>query len=296
MPGTLCLLLKQGEQYHVFMFQIDFCFKEGWITDMINLIHSELYKLRKSRSFRVAGGLAVLFTMIVYLMYELLRNNMVEGLDAAAAEAVFEVDILQILREMFANSNTIIFVTVFVCLFVLGDHTGGAIKNFVGKGFRREEIYLARFLVTEFGAVMIYLLTALAVFSGGLVFFGTEQINGTMLYDFASYLSLHILYLTGYTAIIIMACEMTRNMMGILISILGVLLLSNVLLEGIDIVIRALGMPFAISKYWILTVIRSCPVTDIPARFVTGSGIITGVWLIAALAAGMLYFSRKDVK
>ena len=93
-----------------------------------------------------------------------------------------------------------------------------------------------------------------------------------------------------------MVCEMTRNMTGILISILGVLLLSSAIFGGIDIVIRALGMPFTISKYWILTVIRSCPVTDIPARFVTGSGIITGGWLIAALAAGMLYFSRKDVK
>ena len=263
---------------------------------MINLLSAELYKLRKSKSFKVSVGLALLFTIVVYLMYALVQNNMIEGIDAAMAETISERGILQILQEMFANSNTIIFTTVFVSLFVLGDYGSGAVKNFVGKGFRREEIYLAKFLVAEFGAVMIYLMTALAVLAGGIIFWGTEQINGDMLYDFVSYLSLHILYLTGYTAIIIMVCEMTRNMVGILISILGVLLLSGVILEGIDIVIRALGISLSISKYWILTVIRSCPVTDIPAQFVTSSGIITGVWLIAALVAGLLYFSWKDVK
>lgn len=244
----------------------------------------------------MACGLAVLFTVIVYLMYALFQNNIVEGIDAATMETVARADILRILQEMFANSNTIIFATIFVSLFVLGDYSSGAVKNFVGKGFRREEIYLAKFLVTEFGAALIYLVTALAVLLEGIVIWGTEQINGAMLYDFVSYLSLHILYLTGYTAIIIMVCEMTRNTVGLLISILGILLLSQVIFQGIDLVIHAMGISFTVSKYWILTVIRSCPVTDIPVRFVTGSGIIAGAWLIAALTAGMLYFSWKDVK
>lgn len=244
----------------------------------------------------MAAGLAVLFTAIVYLIYALFQDNVVEGLDAATAEMVFGADILQILQQMFANTNTIIFVTVFASLFVLGDYNSGAVKNFVGKGFRREEIYLAKFLVTESGAVMIYLLTALAVLLGGIVFWGTGQINQSLLRDFISYLSLHILYLTGYTAIIIMVCEMTRNTAGLLISILGVMVLSQVLFEGIDLVIHAMGISFSASGYWILTVIRSCPVTEIPAWFVTGSCAIAGVWLTAALAAGMLCFSWKDVK
>ena len=263
---------------------------------MINLLSAELYKLRKSASFKVACGLAVLFTLIVYLLYALFQNNMIEGATDAMTEAASRAGILQILQEMFANTNTIIFVTIFVSLFVLVDYNSGAIKNLVGKGFWREEIYLAKFLVTEFGAVMIYLITALAVLIEGIAFWGTEQINGTMLYDFVSYLSMHILYLTGYTAIIIMVCEIARNTTGLLISILGVMFLSSVLFEGIDLVLHALGISAAISKYWILTVIRSCPITEIPARFVTTSGLIVGGWLILSLAAGTLYFMRKDVK
>ena len=261
---------------------------------MINLLSAEIYKLRKSMSFKVSAGLAVLFTVAIYLLQELLLSGLAGNVDKAMIEEMSNIP--HMLKQMFGQCNTIIFVTIFVCLFAMGDYSSGSVKNIVGKGLRREEIYLARFLVTEVGAVLIYLLTALTVLVGGIIFLGTEQVNGTVLYDFISYLSLQILYLTAYTAIIIMVCEITRNTAGILISLLGVMLLSNIIFEGIDIVIKAVGIPFTVGKYWIMTVIGSCPEADIPAWFVTSSGIAAGVWLIVSLTAGILCFSWKDVK
>ena len=262
---------------------------------MINLLSADIYKLRKSRSFKVSAGLAVLFTVASYLLQELFLSGMAGNVNEAMIENA-NTSILDMSHQMFGQCNTIIFVTIFVCLFAMGDYSSGAVKNIVGKGLRREEIYLARFLVTEFGAVLIYLLTALTVFIGGIIFLETEQINGAVLYDFISYLSLQILYLTAYTAIIILVCEITRNTAGILISILGIMLLSNMVFQGIDIVIKTAGAPFTLSKYWIMTVIASCPAADIPAWFITSSGIAAGAWLIVSLAAGILYFSWKDVK
>lgn len=263
---------------------------------MINLLSAEIYKLRKSKSFKVAAGLSVLFTTAIYLLQKLLLSGIAGNVDEAMIEEISNFNISHMLQQMFGNCNTIIFVTIFVCLFALGDYSSGAMKNIVGKGLRREEIYLARFLVTEFGAVMIYLLTALTVFIGSVIVQGIEQINGAVLYDFISYLSLQILYLTAYTAIIILVCEITRNTAGIFISILGVMLFSNIIFQGIDIVIKTAGAPFALSKYWITSVIASCPTADIPPQFITSSGIAAGVWLIVSLTAGMLCFSWKDVK
>ena len=223
---------------------------------MINLLSSELYKLKKSKCFRIAAVMIVLF----------------------------------------AQTNAVMFVTIFVCVFVLGDYTSGAIKNYVGKGYRREEVYLAKFLVTELGAAILYLLTAAAVYAGGIVCYGTEQLDGAFYYDFISYLSMHILYLTGYTAIIILVCEVSRNMaVGTIVSVLCVMLMSNVLVQIGDMVIQHLGAGFVVSKYWITTVMSSCPVTEIPAQFITSSGMITCCWLILSLVAGMLYFAYKDV-
>lgn len=259
---------------------------------------SELYKLKKSKSFFVSGILTALFVLFIYIFYTLTVSGMLnmpgeEG--ATVLERVPYQGILEILRQTYANSNAIIFVTIFVCLFVLGDYSGGAIKNLVGKGARREEIFLAKFLVTEFGAVVLYLVAALTVLLGGIVFQGTEQLTGVFFESFVSYLSLQILYLTAYTAIITTVCEMTRNTAGILISILGILLFSTVLFEGIDLMLGTLGVHLELSRFWITTLIAGCPVTDISARYVVSSGLTAGVWLIVALTAGILHFSRKDV-
>ena len=121
---------------------------------MINLLKAELYKLQKSRSFWVSGALIVLFAVSIYLFYVLLRDGMINGMDQEGAVIQGELPalgILDILRQIFANRNAVIFATIFVSLFVLGDYSSGAVKNFEGKGLRREEIYLAKFLVTEIG-------------------------------------------------------------------------------------------------------------------------------------------------
>ena len=260
---------------------------------MINLLSSELYKLKKSKSFRIAAILTVLFAWFAEAADIIMRRAYPQGMAASSTSYAYT---LNIVRQLFANTNAIIYVTIFICIFVLGDYTSGAIKNYVGKGYRREEVYLAKFLVTEFGAVMLYLLTAAAAFAGGIVCYGTEQMDGAFYLDFISYLSMHILYLTGYTAIIVLVCGMARNMAaGIIVSMLGIMLMSNVLVQAADMVMHYLGADFMVSQYWITTVMASCPVTEIPAQFITSSGVTTAVWLIAALVGGMLWFSRRDV-
>ena len=262
---------------------------------MINLLSSELYKLKKSKCFRIAAIMTVLFAWFMETVDVVMRHAQPQYMEQRRQNIPY-ADVLDIIRQLFANSNAVMFVTIFVCVFVLGDYTSGAVKNYVGKGYRREEVYLAKFLVTELGAVFLYLLTAAAVYAGGIVCYGTGQLDGAFYYDFISYLSMHILYLTGYTAIIILVCELARNMaVGVIVSMLGIMLLSNVLVQAGDMAIQYFGAEFAVSKYWITTVMSSCPVTEIPAQFITSSGMITGFWLILSLVAGMLYFTYKDV-
>lgn len=119
---------------------------------MINLLSSELYKLRKSKSFLVSGILSAVFVLFLYVFYALAVGGMLNMPDAegtAILESVPNQGILEVMRQTYANSNAIIFVTIFVCLFVLGDYSGGAIKNLVGKGARREEIFLAKFTIFD---------------------------------------------------------------------------------------------------------------------------------------------------
>ena len=265
---------------------------------MINLIGAELYKLKKSMSYKVALILAVVFSMITYFVYAVFQSGFVDisgGTNAVIMESLSNSDILDILRQMFANTNTLIFVTIFLCLFAIGDYRSGAIKNFVGKGVRREKLYFARFLIAELGAVTIYLLTAAVVLVGGIFCYGSETINGTFFHDFIVYLTIHLIYLVSYTAIILLICEITRNVAGILLSILGILMLSSPILSVIDLLINTLGIQLEISDYWIMSLITSCPVNDIPTQFIIRSVIVAGVWMIVTLTGGILCHRWRDI-
>lgn len=267
---------------------------------MINLLNSELYKLRKSKSYKVAAALSVIFVIFTYALFGVMQEIDTAGsadpVVADMAQTLSEVSLMDMMRQMFANCNAIIFVTIFICIFVLNDYSSGAIKNFAGKGYRRGEVYLAKFIVTELGAVLLYLLVALSVLSVGIVFFETEQLTAAFWTDFFSYLALHILYLTAYTAINVFVCAMARNMaVGILISVLGIMMFSAPILSGIDYFLNFIGGNFMISQYWIVNVISACPMTDIPSRFAVQSCIVAGAWLAAALTGGMILFSRRDI-
>lgn len=273
--------------------------KERYGKDMINLLHSELYKLRKSKSYKVAAVLSVLFVLFTYALFGIMQNMGTGSGNPGTMEIVQKlsgIGIMDMMRQMFANCNAIIFATIFMCIFVISDYSSGAIKNFVGKGYRREEVYFAKFFVTELGAVTLYLLVAVSVLVAGIAYFGPEQLTGAFWTDFGNYLTMQILYLTGYTAINVFVCAMARNMAsGVLISVLGIMMFSGPILSGLDYFLVFLGADFGISQYWIMSVISNCPAADIPSGFILQSGIVAGGWLAAAMAGGMILFSKRDI-
>lgn len=265
---------------------------------MMNLLYSEFYKLKKDLSFRIMAALTVLMTFIQFASNDLMENTLrAEGRQEEIVEALAQLGILDILHGQFANTNAIIFVTIFLCCFVINDYSSGMVANFVGKGYKRAEVFLAKFFTAEFGAVLLYLLTALSTLLIGVFFRGTGEINAVFFRDFGNFLALHILYLTAYSAVIVLVCTLTRSMAaGILISILGIMVFSIFVGQEIDLLLSSAGIEAGVSQYWIVTIMSSCPVRDIPSQFIRVSGMATAFWLAASMAAGLLWFEKKDVR
>lgn len=268
---------------------------------MSNLLSAELYKMKKDLNFRLMAALTVIFTLIQYgvnaITEVVLRRGGTVGEQADLLERLEDISILDMLHGMFANTNAIIFVTIFVCCFVINDYSSGMVTNFVGKGYKRMEVFLAKFFVVQFGAVLLYLLVAMETLVIGIIFHGTAELGSAFFHDFVSYLALHILYLTAYTAVIILVCTIARNMaVGILISILGIMLFSNFIPQGIELILSYFGVEAGVSQYWIVTIIASCPVRDIPSKFLMSSGIATVFWLMVSMAAGLFWFEKRDIR
>lgn len=268
---------------------------------MSNLLSAEWYKLKKDLNFRLMAALTVFFVIFQYgantIIEAVLRRDGAVGEQAERMEQLANIEILDMMHSMFGNTNAIIFVTIFACCFVLNDYNSGMISNFVGKGYRRSSVFFAKFLVIQCGAVMLYLLTALVTLLAGIIVYGTEEINAAFFHDFGTYLFLHLLFLTAYNAVIVLACTLIRTMAaGILGSILGVMLFSNLIMQGIDLLLSYLGIEDGVSQYWIVTIIARCPVRDIPAHDLTVSVIAAVFWLAVSAGAGLLLFEKRDVR
>ncbi len=83
---------------------------------------------------------------------------------------------------------------------------------------------------------------------------------------------------------------------GILISILGIMVFSIFVGQEIDLLLSSAGIEAGVSQYWIVTIMSSCPVRDIPSQFIRVSGMATVFWLAVSMAAGLLWFEKKDVR
>lgn len=274
---------------------------------MRNILYSEIYRLRKSVCFRVMCIFSVVFVLVEYITTSTLSTNtammdkMTGGMHTAAeleelCRELAGMGILDTLQNMFGNTNAIILAAIFICVFTISTYDSGAMKNLVGKGYPRTGVFFARLLAAETGAVLIYAVTAAAAFLGGILFAGTGQLDGHFFRSFFAYFGMQILYLVGFGAIVVLVCEVARGMaVGILVSVLGLCVFSDFVIQCIEFVLSLVGAPFQVSQFWIITVIRQCPVADIGIRFALGSAAVAVFSFAASLACGLLHFSRKDI-
>lgn len=78
------------------------------------------------------------------------------------------------------------------------------------------------------------------------------------------------------------------------IGVVGVLLFSTTLTAGLDLVFYGMGMQ--LSKYWVLDLLASCPITDFTSEFLMRGVLVSVVWFVTAAALGVVHFLKSDVK
>lgn len=275
---------------------------------MFNLLQGEFYKFRKSRSFGVcllsAAALAVLLYVSLFLLEGIQQSGrgvvvtgeMGESLDGSGnpIPIMQRIGIADIVQQMLNSHFSGFIVAVFVSIFVIGEFTGGAVKNIVGKGYSREAIYLSKLLMVALAAAIMTLLVVAVTVALGFLFLGAEGAASISWRDLAVFTAMQAAFEISWAGIAMMLGELTRSLAaGISISI-GIAVFASVLTEGLDLVFHNLG--FTPSDFWVL---------DLQARFPTGGfgqgTIIRGIlvslaWFLFAAAAGTLHFRKADVK
>lgn len=277
---------------------------------MFNLLSSELYKWRKSRAFYIcllsALGCMVIIWLSFLLEDQVERGNIESGVmgfaviepdvkDGEPTGILDDLDIMQMIQDFVGGGFSTLFTAIFICIWVIGEYTNGAVKNTVGKGYSRGEAFMAKYISSVVTAQVMNLAIILGAALTGVAVMGRARVKETFWADCLAYAGMQLMLGLAYAGVIAMICEFARNLAaGIGISIL-IAALSSTLASAADLLFRAVHIHFKVSDYWIVSMIEHCPYTGIRMEFVGRAVFVTVMWAAVSLFVGLMHFQKADV-
>lgn len=277
---------------------------------MFNLLSGEFYKWKKSKSFKICLLAAIAMGLLIYNMLMLaaeIQSGQMENGSAGitvSGEAMEsgqsildEIGILGVVEEVVSGGFGTFFTVIFTCIWVLSEHSHGAIKNLAGKGESRTTIFLAKWISALAGVAIMNIIYYTAMLAAGFVTMGTDGVNAGFFQDFLSYAGMQLLFGVAVTGIVTFICEVTRNMAaGIAISVVMVMF-SSVFTNVLDLLLQYFHLDVEASSFWILNVISECTIEALEDMKFVGRGILVAlIWTAISLILGMVHFQKTDIK
>ena len=277
---------------------------------MLCLLSAEAYKLGKSKSFYICMASMVSVVFLMYGMFVIAdrieRGELENGtggvvitqdgerMESGGGSIWEQVGIMEMLSQIFSGDLVACMTSIFISIFVIGEHTSGMVKNIVGKGNARGVIFLSKLLVTEAGVIIMVTVSVAATLLAGRMFIGDCAFAGDFRENFLAYTGVQYLNVIALTAVFVLTGELTRNLAAGISLGVGVAVLPVLILTGLD---MALGeSSISLSRYWMVSRSGSCPLEGITSGYAVETALIAGIWLIAATALGMWHFYRADIR
>lgn len=275
---------------------------------MINLLRGEFYKLFRSKSLYICCAVVAVFVVMMYGMFCLtdavqqgtMENGSFgvtvsyEGTEEVAS-VWDEMDIATMAPFFFSSIGGII-VTIFAAVFVFGEYASGAIKNVVGKGYKRGTVFASKYMATAVGAVVIEFVMMLAFLLCEVTILKADRLNAEVFAEICGYAGIQFILGAALTGIIVLINQICRNLgAGIAIGV-GVIMFSSFITTGLNAVLTYFKINVDVSEYWVVDLISSCPMTGMDNGMIIRVIASAIVWFVVALGAGIVHFGKVDVK
>lgn len=277
---------------------------------MFNLVSSEIYKWRKTKGFwgclLSGAGLVALIFLMLKLADGIQTGQIDSGtmgvvvsgevINPEETESIFEeIGILDIIQGTWGGGGNLIFLTIFVCIWIIGEYTNGAVKNIIGKGYLRSSIFFVKYIF----AILLSLLMNIVFFAvaiiGGIVIAGVEQTGGTFWQDCMAYIGVQLMLGMAFAGIVAAISEFARNMAAGIGIGMGLIVFSAIVISGFDFILQAFHIHFKLSTYWVMNAVTECQAGAVSMDFVGRSVCVTVIWILIPMLAGMLHFHRSDI-
>lgn len=277
---------------------------------MFNLFGAEFYKWRKSKSFYICLLSAVVCVVLIWLSFLLadkVESGQVENgtMGITVSEETLEegqnisfldeVNMMQIVQTFVGGGFSTLFMAIFICIWVVGEYTNGAVKNVVGKGYSRNSIFLTKYISAVLTSLALDIAIIIVAVLTGVAVMGTARIGDTFWQDCLAYVGVQLMLGVAYSGMIATISELTRSLAaGISIGIF-LAALSSTFASGLDLLFRTIHIDLKVSDYWITSVIENCPIEGINLDVVGGAISVTAMWTVISLMIGIVHFHEADV-
>lgn len=177
---------------------------------MLNLLRSDFYKLRRSKSFFICSG--ILAVVVVYIIIDFGSSaRMKEQLSPSTFHWIYMI----FEEKAFLPYFLPVLQAIFITMFITSEYSTGTIKDSVSLGFSRMKIYISKLITVSVGSILMMLV---AIFFTGIAASFVFGIYGSFsMYDLlllVRMLLIQGLLYTAYGSIFIMIAFLIKNIGG----------------------------------------------------------------------------------
>lgn len=275
---------------------------------MYNLLRGEIYKLFRSKCLYFCGVAVIVCALMMYAMFftaDAVKQGAIDN-DAygvtVSVEGVQEDSSIwdglpvEIFMEAMHGVMGLFILTAFSAIYMYDIYANGAIKNMVGKGYQRCVVFTSKYFATLLGCLVLEVLTVVCVIVCDYLFVGVCRVSADNLGGLLGYAGVQFLLEAAFASIVIMIGQICRNLGMSIVGSFGVMLFSEMVTVGINLILQYFKIEINACKYWITDLIGECSCGAMKAEFVVRAIICAIVWSALAFVLGSIHFRKVDVK
>ena len=289
---------------------------------MSEVFRSDLFKLRKIRSFRVclivAFVLGLLMSVLYYIAWQELNKTMeetlmyIESLGDYSKVVMEAMDVLpsdnlwSYVNVSLCDLNVLYIAAVVIGIFVGSEYSMGTIRNALTRGFSRNGVYFSKLTCAVIAMFLTVLSYTLGSFLSGCIMFGfTSSVPaGQMLLCIALYALLFMAVASFYSMLAVitklfMAVASFYSMLAVITKKTGyaiaLAMLIPILVTALINIIKIGNQDFGnVSRFWIFETI-----TNTQKLVLSGEGYIPAIsgaiYLTLSSTIGLVVFRKQSI-
>lgn len=251
---------------------------------MINLLRADIYKLFRNKSIYICSGLSCVFLImtlfIKYFAYSYIgeRDTMINSFP----------DIFR--------GNLITLLAIVVSILVSFDFSKGTVKNYISKGFKREEVYVSKFIVSFITFLLFVLVNFLMFCIVSPFLFNFGEFTQSVAIGLFRMIGLEMLAFIAIISVFVFISMLIRTLNGAIAVNLSLPFFASIMLSLISsIVNKLLKIEFNVGEYFVFNYPIILAKYSLENSLVIKSVFVSLATIAVTTLLGIIIFKKRDV-